>query len=146
MPTTLSARIRRAIAHFAALVAFTTPVAAQQVPCDPTPAMPENSVASAFDAQVKQMLRENEDFQKPTCETKTPRALRVARLIKPIAAAARDVGGSTRFLVLNKDEQNAFATGWPDNGYHLIVVYTGMIDALDRRAAQAAPRAGRNAS
>ena len=129
-----------------ATIAVARPALAQQVPCDPTPAMPENSVSSAFDAQVKQMLRENEDFQKPSCETKTPRALRVARLIKPIAAAARDVGGSTRFLVLNKDEQNAFATGWPDNGYHLIVVYTGMIDALDRRAAQAAPRAGRSAA
>ena len=123
-----------------------TPVAAQQVACDPTPAMPENAVSSSFDAQVRQMLRENEDFTKPICEVKTPRALRVARLIKPIAAAAHDVGGSTRFLVLNKDEENAFATGWPESGYHLIVVYTGMIEALDRRAAQAAPRAGRSAS
>lgn len=117
-----------------------------QVVCDPTPAMPENAVSSSFDAQVRQMLRDSEDFQKPNCETKTPRALRVARLIKPIAAATRDVGGSTRFLVLNKNEENAFATGWPDNGYHLIVVYTGMIDALDRRATQAAARSGRSAS
>jgi Zn-dependent protease with chaperone function len=148
MQSHLSADLRRwpALVALFATFAVAQPAMAQQVPCDPTPAMPENSVSSAFDAQVKQMLRENEDFQKPSCETKTPRALRVARLIKPIAAAARDVGGSTRFLVLNKDEQNAFATGWPDNGYHLIVVYTGMIDALDRRAAQAAPRAGRSAS
>ena len=40
--------------------------------------MPENSVSSSFDAQVRQMLRENEDFQKPICEVRTPRALRVA--------------------------------------------------------------------
>jgi Zn-dependent protease with chaperone function len=147
MQTILSPGIRRSIAALFALVAAVsaTSASAQQVPCDPTPAMPENSVSSSFDAQVRQMLRENEDFQKPICEVRTPRALRVARLIKPIAAAARDVGASTRFLVLNKDEENAFATGWPDNGYHLVVVYTGMIDALDRRAAQAAPRAGRNA-
>ena len=148
MTTILSPGTRRVIAAVSALAVacIAMPAAAQQVPCDPTPAMPENSVSSSFDAQVRQMLRENEDFQKPICEVRTPRALRVARLIKPIAAAARDVGGSTRFLVLNKDEENAFASGWPDNGYHLIVVYTGMIDALDRRAAQAAQRAGRNAA
>lgn len=148
MTTIRSAVLRRSVAVVLVLLVAVTakPAAAQQVPCDPTPAMPENAVSSGFDAQVKQMLRENEDFTKPICEVKTPRALRVARLIKPIAAASRDVGGSTRFLVLNKDEQNAFATGWPENGYHLIVVYTGMIDALDRRAAQAAPRAGRSAA
>lgn len=147
MNTILSSGLRRWTALAALLAAAAvTPAAAQQVACDPTPAMPENAVSSSFDAQVRQMLRENEDFTKPICETKTPRALRVARLIKPIAAAAHDVGGSTRFLVLNKDEENAFATGWPENGYHLIVVYTGMIEALDRRAAQAAPRAARSAS
>ena len=117
-----------------------------QVSCDPIPAMPDNAVSNSFDGQVRQMLRENEDFQKANCEATTPRALRVARLIRPIAAAARDVGSTTRFLVVNKNEENAWATGWPDNGYHLIVVYSGMIDALDRRAAQAATRAGRPAS
>ena len=95
MTTILSPGMRRVIAAVSALAAAcsATPAAAQQVPCDPTPAMPENSVSSSFDAQVRQMLRENEDFQKPICEVRTPRALRVARLIKPIAAAARDVGG-----------------------------------------------------
>jgi tetratricopeptide (TPR) repeat protein len=147
MHTILSPGIRRITALLALIVgsAITVPVDAQ-VPCDPTPAMPENAVSNSFDGQVRQMLQESEDFQKANCETKTPRALRVARLIKPIAAATRDVGGSTRFLVLNKNEENAFATGWPENGYHLIVVYTGMIDALDRRAAQAATRSGRSAS
>lgn len=117
-----------------------------QVSCDPMPAIPDNAASNSFDGQVRQMLRENADFQKANCEATTPRALRVARLLRPIAAAARDVGTTTRFLVVNKNEENAWATGWPDNGYHLIVVYTGMIDALDRRAAQAAPRAGRTAS
>lgn len=147
MPTILPSALRRLTALLALVAGGVIAVPADaQVPCDPTPAIPENAVSSSFDAQVRTMLRENEDFQKPTCETTTPRALRVARLIRPIAAASRDVGGSTRFLVLNKNEENAFATGWPENGYHLIVVYTGMIDALDRRAAQAAPRSGRNAS
>ena len=147
MHTILSPGLRRTIALVALSIGGTLagPVDAQ-APCDPTPAIPENAVSNSFDGQVRQILRESEEFQKANCETKTPRALRVARLIKPIAAATRDVGGSTRFLVLNKDEQNAFATGWPDNGYHLIVVYTGMIDALDRRAAQAAARSGRSAS
>ena len=147
MPTILSPGLRRITALLALVLGSTIagPLDAQ-VSCDPTPAIPENAVSSSFDAQVRQMLRESEDFQKPNCETKTPRALRVARLLKPIAAATRDVGGSTRFLVLNKNEENAFATGWPENGYHLIVVYTGMIDALDRRAAQAAARSGRSAS
>ena len=147
MPTILSPGLRRITALLALVLGSTIagPLDAQ-VSCDPTPAIPENAVSSSFDAQVRQMLRESEDFQKPNCETKTPRALRVARLLKPIAAATRDVGGSTRFLVLNKNEENAFATGWPENGYHLIVVYTGMIDALDRRATQAAARSGRSAS
>ncbi len=117
-----------------------------QVACDPTPVLPETAGSSSFDGQVRTMLRENEDFQKPNCETSTPRALRVARLLRPIAAAARDVGATTRFLVVNKNEENAWATGWPDNGYHLIVIYSGIIEALDRRAAHAAPRAGRTAS
>jgi tetratricopeptide (TPR) repeat protein len=130
----------------AATSAFARPAHAQTGPCDPMPVLPDNAVPSNFEAQVKSMLRENVDFQKPNCETRTARALRVARLLKPIASAARDIGGSTRFLVLNKDEENAWATGWPDRGYHLIVVYTGMIETLDRRAAQAAPRAGRSAA
>jgi tetratricopeptide (TPR) repeat protein len=130
----------------AAIGAIGTPLRAQTGPCDPTAAIPENATGSSFEAQVRSMLREQEDFAKPNCETRTPRALRVARLIKPIAAAARDIGGATHFLVLNKDEQNAFATGWPENGYHLIVVYTGMIEALDRRATQAAKQSGRSAS
>ena len=147
MHTILSPGLRRSTAFVAVLLASTfARSAAAQAPCDPMPAMPENAVASSFEAQVKTMLRENEDFQKPSCETKTPRALRVARLLRPLAAASRDIGGSTRFLVLNKNEENAWATGWPENGYHLIVVYTGMIETLDRRAAQAAPRSGRNAA
>ncbi|MCC7053291.1 MAG: M48 family metallopeptidase [Gemmatimonadaceae bacterium] len=147
MPTPSESGIRRALvlAGLLAAAAARSPLAAQ-APCDPVPALPEQSVASSFEPQVRQMLREQADFQKANCEVKTPRALRVARLLKPLAAAARDVGASTRFLVLNKNEENAFATGWPDNGYHLIVVYTGMIEALDRRAAQAAPRSGRTAS
>lgn len=141
-------RTRRLPAVVALLIALAPAVSAnaQQVACDPRPVMPEVAVSGSFDAQVRTMLREQSDFQQPACEFATARALRVARLLKPIAAAARDVGPSTRFLVLNKDEENAFATGWPDNGYHLIVVYTGMIDALDRRAAQSAARAGRPAS
>lgn len=128
-----------------ATIATTLP--AQQVACDPRPVLPENAVpGGSFEGQVRTMLREQEDFQKPACEFATPRALRVARLLRPIALATRDIGASTRFLVLNKNEQNAFATGWPDNGYHLIVVYSGMIDALDRRAAQSAARAGKTAA
>jgi Zn-dependent protease with chaperone function len=115
-----------------------------QAPCDPRAIFPENTVGSAFDVEVRQMLREQEDFAKASCETQTPRAQRVARLLRPIAIAARDVGSSTRFLVVNKNEENAFASGWPDKGYHLIVVYSGMIETLDRRAAQAAPRTGRS--
>jgi len=134
-----------AMLAIASASAMITPAAAQ-VPCDPTPVLPENAVRSEFEAQVKQMLRGKEDFQKPNCEVTTPRALRVARLLRPIAAAARDIGSSTRFLVLNKNEENAFATGWPENGYHLIVVYTGMIETLDRRAALAASRTGRSAT
>ena len=143
MPTIAAATSRITGALLALLLAVP---AAAQVPCDPIPAMPESAVKSSIDEQVKTMLREQEDFQKPNCEASTPRALRVARLLKPIAAAARDIGASTRFLVLNKNEENAFATGWPDKGYHLIVVYTGMIETLDRRAAQAAARAGRSAA
>lgn len=117
-----------------------------QVPCVPQPVLPENVVVTPFDEKVAAMLRGQDDFAKPACEFTTPRALRVLRLLRPIARAARDVGGSTRFLVLNKDEQNAFATEWGESGYRLIVVYTGMIETLDRRAAQAASRAGRSAS
>ncbi len=147
MPTLRISRFRTTIAMvaIASASAMITP-AAGQVPCDPTPVLPENAVKSEFEAQVKQMLRGKEDFQKPNCEISTPRALRVARLLRPIAAAARDIGSSTRFLVLNKNEENAFATGWPENGYHLIVVYTGMIETLDRRAALAASRSGRSAT
>lgn len=147
MHTILSPGLRRAAALCALLVApmVTSPLGAQ-APCIPVPILSENSGTSSFEAQVVQMLRQDEDFTKPSCEFKTPRALRVARLLRPLALATRDIGASTRFLVLNKDEQNAFATGWPTNGYHLIVVYTGMIDVLDRRAALAAPRTGRNAA
>ncbi len=147
MHTILSPGLRRAAVALTLVIGSSVArTAGAQAPCDPSPAIPETAVKSAFEAQVKTMLRENEDFQKPNCELTTARFQRVARLIRPIAAAARDIGGSTRFLVLNKNEQNAFATGWPSNGYHLIVVYTGMIEALDRRAAQAAPRTGRNAA
>lgn len=146
MPVILSPGFRRTAMRtalaFAGLVARTAD--AQTGPCTPIPILPENAVASNFESQVVQMLKQDESFQKPDCEFKTPRALRVARLLRPLAAATRDIGSSTRFLVLNKDEENAFATGWPENGYHLIVIYTGMIETLDRRAAQAAPRAGRN--
>ncbi len=138
-------RFTIAIIAMAVGSAISSPALAQ-VPCDPTPVLPENAVKSEFEAQVKVMLRGKEDFQKPNCELTTPRALRVARLLRPIAAAARDIGSSTRFLVLNKNEENAFATGWPENGYHLIVVYTGMIETLDRRAASAASRSGRSAT
>ena len=116
-----------------------------QSPCNPAPILPEKSVPGAFDAQVRTMLTGEEDFAGNKCEVTTPRAQRVARLLKPLAAAARDVGPSTRFLVLNKDEENAFARGWPDQGYHLVVIYTGMIETLDRRATQSASRAGRSA-
>lgn len=136
-----------ALAAFVFAVTFATTTHAQQVACDPRPILPESSVpGGSFEPQVRGMLREQEDFQKPACEFATPRAQRVARLLRPIALATRDIGVSTRFLVLNKNEQNAFATGWPENGYHLIVVYTGMIDALDRRAAQSASRAGKTAA
>lgn len=147
MPTTLPSPVRALllVAGLSLGTAAGSPLRAQ-VPCDPQPILPEQSVPSAFEPQVKQMLREQEDFQKPACEFTTARAQRVARLLKPIAMATRDIGASTRFLVLNKNEENAFATGWPDKGYHLIVVYTGIIDALDRRAAQAAKASGRNAS
>ncbi len=149
MPTlqTLRPSCLPALATLMLAGALATSVHAQQVPCDPRPVLPESAVpGGSFDTQVRGMLSQQEDFQKPACEFATARAQRVARLLRPIALATRDIGASTRFLVLNKDEQNAFATGWPDNGYHLIVVYTGMIDALDRRAAQSAARSGKTAS
>ena len=149
MPTLPSLRPRRlpALAALVFAAAFATNVHAQQVACDPRPILPENAVpGGSYDGEVRTMLRTQEDFQKPACEFASPRAQRVARLLRPIALATRDIGASTRFLVLNKNEQNAFATGWPENGYHLIVIYTGMIDALDRRAAQSAARSGKTAS
>ncbi len=146
MPTTTLRRTGRLLATTLLSSTFAGTAVMAQAPCDPMPAMPENTVGSSFEPQVRAFLRDEPDFAKPNCESRTPRALRVARLIKPIAAAARDIGASTRFLVLNKNEQNAFATGWPDNGYHLIVVYTGMIETLDRRAATAAARSGRSAT
>lgn len=129
------------------LVALGVATAAQaQSPCTPTPAMPENAVTGPFEAQVRGMLAQEEDFTGLKCELTTPRFQRVARLLKPIAAAARDIGASTRFLVVHKDEENAWAKGWPDQGYHLVTVYTGIIEALDRRAAQSAQRQGRSAA
>jgi len=150
MPTIMPPRPSRLPALRALLLATllaATTVHAQQVACEPRPVLPENAVPNgSFDGQVREMLQKQEDFQKPACEFATARAQRVARLLRPIALATRDIGASTRFLVLNKNEQNAWATGWPENGYHLIVVYTGMIDALDRRAAQSASRSGRSAA
>ncbi len=142
------ASLRRStvVLGLAVLCAAASTAQAQMVVCDPMPVLPEQSVPGAFDREVATMLRGEADFSKPNCEARTPRALRVARLLKPIAGAARDIGASTRFLVLNKNEENAFAKGWPDRGYHLIVVYSGMIETLDRRAALAATRSGRNAA
>ncbi len=137
----------RRLAVLGSALMLGVPLGAQQEACTPRPISPDATLSSSFEPQVIAMLGNSDAaFSKPNCETKTPRALRVQRLLRPIALAARDIGAATRFLVLNKDEENAFATGWPENGYHLIVVYTGIIDALDRRAAQAASRSGKTAA